>query len=581
MPRRKGALAIRMPRAQGAPAQDGRGDMRHGGEIVAEWLLEAGVKRLFSVPGESFLALLDGLHDSPIANVVCRHEGAAAMMAAAHARLTGRPGVVVVTRGPGAANAAAGLHVAMQDSLPVIALIGQVARDERDRESFQEIDYRRFLSPLVKWVGEVDDPARLPEYLSRVWHLARAGRPGPVALALPEDVLSAPAPATRLLAPAALPEAATASEEAAAVAERLDHAARPLVILGGSLWSEAAAAAMARLAEARALPVAAAFRRQDMFDNRHPAYAGDLGVGMNPALGARLAEADLLLVLGARLDAPTTGGWRRLDPARAHPPLVHVHPDPDLPGRNFRPELALARPPEALLSALAGVAAPAPTDGRRAWQAALRVDYEAWSRPARPSPGAVRLEDVVLWLSDNLPEDAILTNGAGNYAAFLHRYFRYRRPGTQLAPTSGSMGFALPAAIAASLARPGATVVCFTGDGDLQMTVAEFATAAAEGARPIVIVANNGQYGTIRMHQELHYPGRVSGTALGNPDFVALARAHGGHGERVEAGADFPAAFARARAAGSFALIDLVISPEALSTTMTLAEARAAGLTGR
>ena len=551
--------------------------MRHGGEVIARWLAAAGVERLFSVPGESFLALLDGLHDGPIANIVCRHEGAAAMMAAAHARLTGQPGVVVVTRGPGATNASAGLHVAMQDSLPVIALIGQVARAERDRESFQELDYRRFLSPLVKWVGEVDEPARLPEYLARAWHLARAGRPGPVALALPEDVLSAPAPEAALLPPAALPGAAVAPDETAAVAERLDRAERPLVILGGSLWSAAAAADLARLAEARALPVAAAFRRQDMFDNRHAAYAGDLGVGMNPALGARLGEADLLLVLGARLDAPTTGGWRRLDPARAHPPLIHVHPDPDMPGRNFRPELAIARPPAPLVSALAGMPVPGPSQARRDWQAALRADYEAWSRPARPSPGAVRLEEVVLWLSDTLPDDAILTNGAGNYAAFLHRFFRYRRLGTQLAPTSGSMGFALPAAIAASLARPDATVVCFTGDGDLQMTVAELATAAAEGARPIVIVANNGQYGTIRMHQELHYPGRVSGTGLGNPDFAALARAYGGHGERVEDGADFPAAFARARAAGSFALIDLALSPEALSTTMTLAEARAAG----
>ncbi len=547
--------------------------LRHGGEILVEQLKLHGVERVFSVPGESFLAALDGLHDSGIANIVCRHEGGAAMMAEATGKLTGRPGIAFVTRGPGATNASAGVHIARQDSTPMILFVGQIARNHRDREAFQEVNYRAFFGPLAKWAAEVEDTARLPEYINRAFHVAQSGRPGPVVLALPEDMLSdrCGVPA---LAPTAPSRAAVGQPDIDAILASLAQAERPLMILGGSDWSAEAAENARRFAEAHDLPVAVTFRRQGHFDNRAPHYAGDLGVGMNPKLGARLRAADLLLVLGARLGDTTTDGYELIDPADPERSIIHVHPDPDLPGSVYRTDHAItARAPD-VIAALA--AAQAGSGGTGGHAEAARKDYEDWQRP-KETPGAVKMERIIGWLSDNLPEDAILTNGAGNYAAFLHRYFRFKRHGTQVAPTSGSMGYGFPAAIAAKLAHPDRPVVCLAGDGCFQMTLNEMSTARPHGANVIVIVANNGQYGTIRMHQERHYPGRVSGTELFNPDFAALARAYGGHGETVERTEDFAGAFARAEASGLPAVIELKLDPEALSTGMTLAETRAMG----
>lgn len=547
--------------------------MRHGGRILADQLSRHGVTRVFSVPGESFLALLDGLHDTGIANIVCRHEGGAAMMAEATGKLTGRPGICCVTRGPGATNASAGIHVARQDSTPMILLVGQIETGHRDREAFQELDYRAVFGGLAKWVAEIDDTARIPEYIARAFRVATSGRPGPVVLALPEDMLSARADVPDR--PGPLPQAQPDLAPAARAAlDLLGAAARPMVIVGGPHWSAAAARDLGRFATARGLPVALGFRRQDYLDNRHACYAGDLNVGVNPRLAARLREADGLLVIGSRLGDIETQGYTLLSPAAHGKRLIHVHPDPDEPGRVWATDLAVtARAPD-FVAALAALDPAGP--GWPAWTAAARADYAWWRTPVA-SPGAVRQEEVIGWLSDSLPEDAIVTNGAGNYAAWLHRYFTYKRHGTQLAPTSGSMGYGFPAAIAASLAHPERTVVCLAGDGCFQMTLNEMSTAVQHGARPIVIVVNNGRYGTIRMHQERHYPGRVSGTMLANPDFAALARAYGGHGETVRDGAEFPAAFARARAAGTVAVIDLVVDDEALATALTLSAARAAG----
>lgn len=549
---------------------------RHGGQILADQLAIEGVKRVFSVPGESFLAALDGLYDAGIANIVCRHEGGAAMMAEAHGKLTGEPGVLFVTRGPGATNASSGLHVAKQDSTPMVVFVGQIARGHRDREAFQEVDYRAFFGPLVKWAAEVDQTERLPEYISRAFDVARSGRPGPVVLALPEDMLSAVAEVENRPAATPAPSAVTGAQ-VQAVMEALAGAERPLVVAGGPGWSAEAAADLAGFAGRFDLPVAVSFRRQDYIDNRLPHYVGDLGVGMNPRLGARLRQADLVLALGTRLGDTLTNGYELLDPAAPGVRIVHVHPDAGELGRVYRPDPGIAVSAPALLAELAKAEGPAPRWSE--WSRAARADYVAW-QTVRETPGAVKMENVVRWLSAHLPEDAIVTNGAGNYAAWLHRYFTFKGYRSQLAPTSGSMGYGFPAAISASIEHPDRTVVCMAGDGCFQMTLNEFSTAMQHGAKPLVIVANNGRYGTIRMHQERNYPGRVSGTDLANPDYAALARAYGGHGELVERDAEFPAAFARAAAAGVPAVIELRLDPQALSTALTLDEARALGERG-
>ncbi|WP_226780261.1 thiamine pyrophosphate-binding protein [Oceaniglobus trochenteri] len=546
---------------------------RHGGQILADALAAHGVERVFSVPGESFLAALDGLYENGIPNVVCRQEGGAAMMAEAWGKMTGRPGVVFVTRGPGASNASAGLHIAMQDSTPLIAFVGQIARGHRDREAFQEVDYRQFFGGFVKWVAEVDQTERLPEYIMRAFHVATSGRPGPVVLALPEDMLSALSDAPDL-APTAPAVPAVSAAQVETLRDMIAGAERPLVVAGGSGWSAEAAAGLQRLGEAWKLPVAVSFRRQGHIDNRSPAYAGDLAVGMNPKLGERLRASDLLVVLGARFGDIVTNGYEVIDPAAPGVTIAHVHPDANEIGRVYRADLAIPARAGDVVAQLAALPAPQ-RDG--AWQAAARAEYEAWQQP-KETPGAVKLEQIITWMSDNLPEDAILTNGAGNYAAFLHRYFRFKQFGTQLAPTSGSMGYGFPAAVAASIAYPGRCVVCMAGDGCFQMTLNEMSTAIQHGATPITVVVNNGRYGTIRMHQENHYPGRVSGTDLANPDFAALARAYGGHGEIVERTGDFAEAFVRARAANLPAVIELRVDSDILSTGQSLSATRAAAL---
>lgn len=544
--------------------------MRHGGKILVDQLAAQGVTRVFSVPGESFLAALDGLHDSGIENIVCRQEGGAAMMAEAHGKMTGTPGVLFVTRGPGATNASAGIHIAKQDSTPMVVFVGQIARHHRDREAFQEVDYRAVFGTLAKWATEVDQIERLPEYISHAFHLATSGRPGPVVLALPEDMLSAAVDVADLPAPSAKPFAVSA-EQVQAVTDALATAKRPLVVAGGPNWSPEAATNLAKFAEGWNLPVAVSFRRQDRMNNDHRNFVGDLGVGMNPKLGQMLTQADTILVLGARLGDTTTNGYELLDPTKPGPRIIHIHPDPSELGRVFHPALAITARADEMLTKLAKTKG---SGDWADWTKTARANYEAWQNPVE-TPGAVKMEQVVTWLAENLPHDSILTNGAGNYAAFLHRYYRFRQHGTQLAPTSGSMGYGFPAAIAASLQHPDRTVVCMAGDGCFQMTCNEASTAIQHGAKPIVIVANNGRYGTIRMHQELHYPGRKSGTDLANPDFAALARAYGGHGEVVTSQSDFPAAFARAQASGTLAVIELKLDPDMLTTGQSLSQMQA------
>lgn len=548
---------------------------RHGGQALVEQLNEFGVRRVFSVPGESFLAALDGLHGSGINNIVCRHEGGAAMMAEAHGKLTGHPGVAFVTRGPGATNASSGVHVAMQDSTPMVLFVGQIARAHRDREAFQELNYRAVFGTMAKWVAEVDQVERLPEYVSRAFQVAMSGRPGPVVLALPEDMLSSACDAPVIKAKGGGDNAASEGAIAGILAQ-LKVAKKPLVIVGGSGWSQSAADDLERFAAAFDLPVAVTFRRQDYMDNRHDHYVGDLGVGMNPALAARLRAADMLLILGSRFGDIPTGGYELVDPANTGRVVVHVHPDPNVPGSVFAADLAVC----AGAGDVVGRLADAPTANLpdwSAWRGEARAQYLGWQVP-NETPGDVKMEAVVGWLTDILPADAIVTNGAGNYAAFLHRYFSFKQFGTQLAPTSGSMGYGFPAAVSAALEYPEKTVVCMAGDGCFQMTLNEMSTAVQHGAAPVVIVANNGRYGTIRMHQEGTYPGRVSGTDLQNPDFSALARAYGGHGEVVETTAEFPAAFGRAAKSKSISVIELRLDGEALSAGKTLSDVRDAAL---
>ena len=543
-----------------------RPSTRHGGQILVDQLVRFGVRRVFSVPGESFLAALDGLYDAGIDNIVCRQEGGVAMMADAYGKMTGQPGVAFVTRGPGATNASAGVHIAMQDSTPMILFVGQIRAEDRDREAFQEVDYKAMFGGLCKWVTEVNHTARLPEYIARAFHVATSGRPGPVVLALPEDMLSALADVGDTDGPIAK-LAPDLTHVAADALHWLSGFKRPLVVVGGPHWSPQAAIDLASFATAQNLPVALGFRRQDYLDNRHPNYAGDLNVGVNPKLAQRVRDADALLVIGSRLGDIETQGYSLIDPANSHCAILHVHADANEHGHVYQPDIAITADAVSFTRALSKL--PASGTDWIDWTKSARADYDTWKTP-HETPGDVKLEQVITWLSDTLPVDAILTNGAGNYAAFLHRYFVYKQHGTQLAPTSGSMGYGFPAAISASIEHPDRTVVCLAGDGCFQMTCNELSTAAQHGAAPIVVVVNNGRYGTIRMHQEKHYPGRVSGTILANPDFAALARAYGGHGETVTKTADFADAFKRAQSSGTFAVIELVVSEDGLSTSLTL-----------
>lgn len=552
---------------------------RLGGHILVEQLKQQGVEQVFCVPGESYLAVLDGLHDADISLTVCRQEGGAAMMAEAYGKLTGQPGICMVTRGPGATNAYAGVHIAKQDSTPMILFVGQIRRDMREREAFQEMDYKRVFGDQCKWVTEIDQIERIPEIISRAFHVATSGRPGPVVIALPEDMLTETAQV-----PAApryqVVETVPTGVQLQNFIENIRQAKQPIAILGGSRWSAEACAQFAHLAEQWQLPVAVQFRRQMLFPTDHPYFVGDLGLGSNPDLVDYIAQSDCVLLLGGRMSEVPSQTYTLFDIPKPQSYFIHVHPDPLELNRVYRADLALCAAPQDFIQALHET-----TNGHQNIERqnpsfkALKESYNHWVDPTRiQTPGDLQMPKVIQYLAENLPEDAILANGAGNYATWVHRFYPFRRYGTQLAPTSGSMGYGLPAAVAAKRIQPEKTVVCFAGDGCFMMHGQEFATAVQYDLPIIVLVIDNGMYGTIRMHQEGHYPGRPSGTELKNPDFAAYAQAFGGHGERVTKTEDFAPAFERALASGKPAIIHCFIDPEAISPVRTLTEIREAAL---
>jgi len=545
---------------------------RHGGRILADALVAQGVKMAFGVPGESYLPVLDGLHDlrDKLSFIVCRQEGGASYMAEAYGKLTGEPGVLFVTRGPGATNGAIGVHTGFQDSTPMVVFIGQVGNEFVEREAFQEIDYRRMYGQMTKWVAQIDRVERIPEYVSHAFHTAMAGRPGPVVLALPEDTLFAEAavadvPRHHTVRPAPSPS------QMNELRGLLERARTPFVLLGGGGWDGDACRQLQSWIEKAGLPVGAAFRCQDLIDNRSPSYAGDVGIGINPKLAERVRQADVLLVIGARLGEMTTSGYSLIEAPVPHQTLIHVHAGAEELGRVYRPALAINSGYPQFVDALQQL-----PDLGESWKeqtAAARQEYLDWTEP-RPIPGKLQYGNVIRWLSDKLPEDTIVAGGAGNFASWLHRHFRYKGFRTQLGPTNGSMGYGYPAAVAAKLAAPSRNVVAICGDGDFLMNGQEIATAVQYGAAFVALVVNNGLYGTIRMHQEREYPGRVFGTDLRNPDFAAYARAFGGHGETVERTEDFAPAFERAAASGKPALVELKIDPDAISPATTLSAIR-------
>jgi acetolactate synthase-1/2/3 large subunit len=553
---------------------------RTGAQILVDQLLIHGVDTAYCVPGESYLSVLDALYDTreQIRLVVCRQEGGAAYMAEAYGKLTGRPGVCFVTRGPGATNASVGVHTAFQDSTPMILFIGQVGRAFLDRGAFQELDFGRMYGQMAKWVTRIDDPGRIPELTARAFALATSGRPGPVVIALPEDMLREAA----TVADAEPYKPVQASPDEAAMArlrEMLAASQRPMMLLGGTTWTTQAVADITAFAEANRLATASTFRRQDRIDNLHPCYAGDLGIAPSANLAARVREADLVIAVGSRLSEIASSGYTLFDVPRPRQSLAHVHMSAEELGRVYQPKLPVNAGMEQFAAAARALK---PVDSS-AWAAATEAahnDYLEYSLPVS-NPGALQLAEIVASLRDQLPRDTIVANGGGNFAGWVHRFWRYREFGTQLGPTSGSMGYGVPAGVAAALAHPDRTVLSFSGDGCFLMNGQEIATAIQYGAKPIFFVVNNGMYGTIRMHQEREYPGRVSGTALTNPDFAALARAYGLHGETCERTADFAPAFDRARKAGRAALIELRLDPEAISTRTTLSKLRETSLKAR
>jgi acetolactate synthase-1/2/3 large subunit len=553
---------------------------RTGGQILVDCLKLQGVNHVFCVPGESYIAVLDALHDAEdeIKLVVCRQEGGAANMAEAHGKLTGRPGVCFVTRGPGATNASIGVHTAFQDSTPMVLFIGQVGREFRDREGFQEVDFRAMFGPLAKWTAEIDDAARIPEYLHRAFQTAMAGRPGPVVLSLPEDMLTDLVEGRIDLGRRAEPiPAAPREDQIDALMERIGKARRPLLIVGGGGWTGQAGRELACFANRNRLPVAVALRCQDYLSNHEPCFVGHFGIGAEPSLVKRLDEADLVIALGPRLGEMMTAGYTLLAPPRpAGKAIVHVHPDPNELGRVYQAELPINA---AAATVVAGLAARAPLAEQpwAEWSQACRADYEASLAPL-PQPGGVNLGEVIAQLRAALPDRTIVCSGAGNYTGWLHRHWHFTDYRTQLAPTSGAMGYGVPAAIAAKLTFPDRQVVSVAGDGCFLMNGQELATAVHHRLKILFVVVNNGMYGTIRMHQERNYPTRESGTALTNPDFVALARAYGLSAERVEATGDFASALSRALGAEGSALIEVVTDPEALSVRSTLSKLRSSAL---
>ncbi|MCB5204981.1 thiamine pyrophosphate-binding protein [Neorhizobium sp. T786] len=546
--------------------------MKTGGQLIVEALQANGVKRISCVPGESYLAVLDALYDTGIDVLVCRQEGGAAMMADCWGRLTGEPGICMVTRGPGATNASAGLHIARQDSIPMILFIGQVQRDAREREAFQEVEYRRAFTEFAKWVGEIDDARRIPEFVTRAFAIATSGRPGPVVLTLPEDMLveEVEVPAAQHYMPV---EAHPGPSQMQAFDALLKQAQRPMFIIGGTRWSEEAVADFQTFASRFKVPVGCSFRRQMLFDHLHPSYAGDVGIGINPALAKEIKEADLLVLVGSRMSEMPSSSYTLIDIPYPKQKLVHIYPDAGELGRIYRPDLAICAAPAEFSAALKHLEPPAaPLWAER--KSAMHDAYLKWSTPPRTGPGQVQMGPIMDWIEENTPDDAIFTNGAGNYATWVHRFHRFRKYNTQAAPTSGSMGYGLPAAVAAKQLFPEREVICFAGDGCFMMHGQEFITAVRYNLPLITVLVNNGTYGTIRMHQERDYPGRVSATDLVNPDFVAFAKAYGGHGELVEKTADFGPAFERARASGKPAIIEVKLDAEAITPAKTLTQIR-------
>jgi acetolactate synthase-1/2/3 large subunit len=552
---------------------------RTGAQVLVDCLQAQGVTTVFGVPGESYLAVLDAFHGvaDRIQLVANRHEGGAAFMAAAWGKLTGAPGIAFVTRGPGATNAAIGVHTARQDSSPMILFVGQVERAARDREGFQELDYRAAFGPIAKWAVEIDDPDRVPELVARAFAVAETGRPGPVVVALPEDMLTAPTAA--VAGPAVrVPKAAPGPEDLEEIGRRLEAAERPLILAGGGGWGAEGRAALRACAEANGLPVRVGFRNQDLLDNRSPSYAGDAGLAKTPAVRRLLAEADLLLVVGLRFGEILTEGYTLFAMPKMQATLIHAHASGDELNKIETADLAVIAHPDRLIPALAEL----PLKGAERWAARTEQAHADWeaSLATPPQPGALDMGEVVRVLQAKLPEDAILTNGAGNFSTWTNKHFAYGDNQRLLAPQAGAMGYGVPAAIAARIACPGRVALALAGDGDFQMTGQELGCALQAGAWPIVLIVNNASYGTIRMHQERTYPGRVSFTDIVNPDFVELARAYGTHAERVTRTADFAAAFERALASLRGAVIELVVDTESLTPRQSLSAMRAAALAG-
>ncbi len=546
---------------------------RTGGQLLVDALKVHGVDMAFGVPGESYLSVLDAFYESrdDIKFVICRQEGGAANMADAYGKLTGRPGICFVTRGPGATNASIGIHTAFQDSTPLILFIGQVDNEVTEREAFQEIDYRRMFGQMAKWVAQIDRPERVPEMISHAFHLAVSGRPGPVVLALPEDMQT-----TTAIVPDAAHYQRVAAHPGAAdmnkLRDMLAAAKRPFVMLGGGGWNAKACEDMRAFIETNHLPTACAYRCQDLLDNRSPNYLGDIAVGMNPAIEKRIRECDLLLAVGLRLGEWTTINYTLIDIPRPKMKFVHVHAGAEELGRVYQADILIN---SGMPEFAAAVRALAPVKPVWADQTkAARAEFDAWQLPVK-TPGTLNMSEVIAFLKKRLPEGSILTNGAGNFTLWAHRFYQYTGFRTQLGPTSGAMGYGVPAGVAAKLVHPDRPVIAFAGDGDFMMNGQELATAMQYGAKTIFIVINNGMFGTIRMHQERYYPGRVSGTELHNPDFAALARAYGAHGEVVTRTEDFEAAFERAWNAGTAALLELRIDPDSVSPRATLSAIRA------
>jgi acetolactate synthase I/II/III large subunit len=548
---------------------------RSGGQVLVDQLLLHGAELCFGVPGESYLAVLDALHDAPLRMIVTRHEGGAANMADAYGKLTGRPGICLVTRGPGATHASNGVHTASQDSTPMLLLVGQVARETIGRDGFQELDYRAVFGSMAKWATQIDDAERVPEVIARAFAVATSGRPGPVVVALPEDMLTDEVDVPDALPHRVLPGPAPGERELARLAELLAEARRPAIVVGEGGWTARTGADVAAFAEAQHIPVIASFRCQDYVDNASPAYAGHAGLGMAPAVAAAIRDADVLLAIGGRLGEIPSDGYTLVRPGAPAQRLVHVHPDPKELGAIYQPELGIVAGVEAFAAA-ARALPPAGAEQRAGLIEEARGAYERNLHEARDLPGPLQLSAVMAALRERLGPEAILTNGAGNFSVWAHRYYEFHRYPTQLAPRSGSMGYGVPAAIAAKAVHPDRPVVCLAGDGDFLMTGQELATAVQEELDVVVLVVNNRMYGTIRMHQERRYPGRVVGTDLRNPDFVALARAYGAHGALVERSEEVGDALDQALQCGRPALVELRVDPQAITPRQTIDEIRAA-----